>query len=126
LATLPTAGPESDCTKVKGLSVPSADILTKFQQSEADQLGGDASSIFKFPVCVVQEFPAKAGDPGCKTNPDVGWCYVQNTAMASPAGKCPEAILFSSGTDQQIKGASYSLQCIQQFGAGAAAGDTTD
>ena len=49
---------------------------------------------------------------------------MQNSATATPAGRCPQAIIFTSGTDQQIKGASYSLQCIQQFGSGTAAGDT--
>jgi hypothetical protein len=125
LATLPNKGTEDDCNKVKGLSIPAPDILSKFQQSEADQLGGDAAAIFAYPVCVVQEFPTKPGDT-CKANTDVGWCYVENTQAASPAGKCPQAIVFSAGTDQAIKGASYSLQCIQQFGAGAAAGDTAD
>ncbi len=122
LATLPTAGPESDCTKVKGLTIPSPEILTKFQQAEVESAGGDAGALLKFPVCVLDEIPIKPGDT-CKTTQDVGWCYVQNSGSATPAGRCPQAIIFTSGTDQQIKGANYSLQCIQQFGSGTAAGD---
>jgi hypothetical protein len=123
LATLPTQGTEADCAKYPGLTVPAADILTKFQQAEVESAGGDAGALLKFPVCVLPEIPIKPGDT-CKSDQKAGWCYVQNSATATPAGRCPQAIIFTSGTDQQIKGASYSLQCIQQFGSGTAAGDT--
>jgi hypothetical protein len=124
LATLPTKGTEQDCLKIKGLTIPSQEILTKFQQAEVDQAGGDAGALLQYPVCVLPEIAIKPGDT-CKTASDVGWCYVQNSGTATPAGRCPQAVIFTAGTDQQIKGANYSLQCIQQFGSGTAAGDTT-
>jgi hypothetical protein len=59
----------------------------------------------------------------CKDSPDKRWCYVENADGKSPAGRCPQALIFSGATGA-LAGARFSLQCIQQFQAGAAAGDT--
>jgi hypothetical protein len=50
------------------------------------------------------------------------WCYVENGNGKTPAGRCPQALIFSAGT-ADLGGARFSLQCIQQFDAGVAAGD---
>jgi hypothetical protein len=109
-ATLPTAGPEADCTKVPGLSAMNDEDLQALREQQAHALGGDAGSVFKFPVCVVQQLSVEPGST-CHFVDWVGWCYVQNTSGASPAGNCGAGIALSAGVDTHIKGATYSFAC---------------
>jgi hypothetical protein len=109
-AALPTAGPESECTKMPGLYTPSDEDLQALQDAQAHQLGGDASSVFKFPQCLMQQMPAQSGE-SCTAQTAVGWCYVQNTSDAASAGNCGARIVLSAGVDAQIKGATYSFAC---------------
>ncbi|MBX3218608.1 MAG: hypothetical protein KF850_41765, partial [Labilithrix sp.] len=75
------------------------------------------------PVCEIPQETVARG-ASCKDSTDKRWCYVENdpNAKQSPAGRCPQALIFSSGTAELV-GARFSLQCIQQFAAGSAAGD---
>ena len=110
LATLPTPGPESDCTKYQGLTVPDSLLLQQFQQSEVDQAGGDAGALLELPACVVSQLSLPAGG-SCKASTSVGWCQVQNTSMSQATRACAQAVVLTAGLSQQIKGATYVLRC---------------
>ena len=111
-----------------GLKEPPADILQVFrdqQRAESGNIGGDGGlDLSKLPVCEIPQSPVAKGDT-CVNSTQRVWCYVENDVAAGkrPARNCAQAILFSSGTTD-IAGARFSLQCIQQFAAGVAAGDT--
>jgi len=99
---------------------PSPEILAKFveqKKAESGDLRDGGTDLSKFPVCVLPQIVAAPGAT-CKDNPDKGWCYVENGNGQSPAGKCPQAVIFSSATAALV-GAQFSLQCIQQFSEGA-------
>ena len=144
LETLGVAGPESDCAKFPGLSVPDDLVLKKFrEQQKADQgtLGADAgkaSDLSSFPVCQVQQLVAgnykrdatcdgsaktlhiayvndfQYPSGSCAGSSEAGWCYVSGGA----AGTCPQAILFSPAGNPQV-GSKISLQCIESSGGGS-------
>jgi hypothetical protein len=81
-------------------------------------------------VCVVPQLHDPTTTKGyatgatCKDITDIGWCYVENDPASgkNPAGRCPRALIFATGTGA-LPGARFSLQCIEQFAAGDAAGD---
>jgi hypothetical protein len=135
LETLAQAGPEDDCLKIPGLSIPDPTVLAKFRdQQKADQgsISGDAGPGFvdqtRLPVCQVAQlipggtnrdpscannaalkFPADfPGGGTCANSTEAGWCYVTGAV----AGTCPQAILFSATGNPQV-GAKISLQCIE-------------
>ena len=119
------AEPTDDCGRF-GLQPPPPEVLKVFleqQREESGNVGGDGGlDLSKLPVCDV---PQEIVPPGgtCRDITDIKWCYVENVEGQKPvAGRCPQALIFSTGTAQLV-GARFSLQCIQQFGAGQAAGD---
>jgi hypothetical protein len=73
------------------------------------------TDLSKLPVCELTQLVRAAGET-CKDDPASGWCYVENANNKNPAGKCPQALIFSSATTALV-GARFSLQCIQQFSA---------
>jgi hypothetical protein len=118
-------GDVSDNCANYGLKPPAPEILSKFLESQkaaSGNVGGDGGvDLSKLPVCEVPQETVAKGDT-CKDNTDIGWCYVENNPPANPAGRCPQALIFTSGSGQ-LSGARFSLQCIQQFNPGQAAGD---
>jgi hypothetical protein len=113
-----TPAGEDRCAKEPGLETPDPTILAKFrQQLESDyKVGGGADAGLKDPaqyaVCVLKEIPVARGET-CADHPEPGWCYVQNAPEKglSPAGTCPQAILFTQAGNKV--GAKISLQCIE-------------
>lgn len=124
LEVLANPGGQNECDKpAQGLKQPDPQVLQKFREEQQKELGDPktgAKDLSKFPVCEVVQLVKKAGDT-CAKDSAAGWCYVVNTDASQPAGSCPQAIVFSPSGNPQV-GANVSLQCIQQFGAGTAAG----
>jgi hypothetical protein len=113
-------GEVTDSCAAQGLQKPDPAILAKFteaQKAESGNVPVGGTDLSKLPVC---QLPQLVVDPGqtCKDNGDKGWCYVENGANGNPAGRCPQALIFSGATGA-LAGAKYSLQCIQQFGLDA-------
>ncbi len=121
LATL--AEPTDTCTD--GLTTPDPEILRVFREQQKAESGDTSSAgatdLSRLPVCVVPQSKVAAGQ-SCKDNTDISWCYVENSGNATPAGRCPQALLFSAGT-RRLQGARFSLQCINNLLEGQAAGD---
>ncbi len=119
--------PSDSCSKY-GLQEPKPEIKKTFleqQRAETGNAGDGGLDLSALPVCEVpQASPAVPRGDTCKDNLEPNWCYVENDVAnkKTPAGRCPQALIFSSGTAALV-GARFSLQCIQQFGAGQAAGD---
>lgn len=116
LAQLAEGDQATACNPAQGLSDPAPEVLSKFKEAQKAasgniQVGGEDLS--RRPVCELKQLVAPPGE-SCRKSPDFGWCYVENGNGQSPAGKCPQALLFSEATGA-LAGASFSLQCIQQF-----------
>jgi hypothetical protein len=106
-----------NCAKY-GLKEPAAEIKGKFleqQKAASGNVADGGTDLSKLPVCELTQLVRPAGDT-CKDDPTSGWCYVENANGKNPAGKCPQALIFSSATTALV-GARFSLQCIQQFSA---------
>ena len=119
-------GEVTDSCDKYGLKAPEKEILDKFLEQQKAASGDTKDGgldLSALPVCEVPQITVDRGDT-CKDNQAIGWCYVENDANANktPAGRCPQALIFSSSSGQLV-GARFSLQCIQQFAAGGAAGD---
>jgi hypothetical protein len=120
LVTLPKASSESQCSSITGLSIPPADILSRFRSAqEAAWLasGGMRSNLpdpNTLPVCQLDQLtttknPGSFGPDGtCSASTAPGWCYVEGQA----AGTCPQQLLFTSG--EPPPAARVDLQCIEQ------------
>jgi hypothetical protein len=106
LAELPATS-ATDCGKV-GLVAPEQEILTQYERDHAGTTTGG-------PVCVLPQIATPAG-ASCSEETNLGWCYVESSGSSQPARHCSQAILFSSATDLALKGAKYTLECIQQTG----------
>ena len=121
LATLAEAG--DTCTD--GLTTPDPEILRVFREQQKAESGdtsaAGATDLSRLPVCVVPQTKVAAGE-SCKDSTDVSWCYVENSGDKNPAGRCPQALLFSAGS-RKLQGARFSLQCINNLLEGQAAGD---
>jgi hypothetical protein len=106
---------ESICTQ-RGFLIPDPDILAKFQSDQHSAwlaAGGSQSGTpdpAQEPVCQLQQIVKKAGDT-CANDSGAGWCYVVNGNGQTPAGGCPQAILFTAQGNPT--GAKISLQCIE-------------
>ncbi|MEA2752550.1 MAG: hypothetical protein QOI41_6693 [Myxococcales bacterium] len=119
-------GEVTDSCDAQGLKKPDPAILEKFleqQKVESGDVKDGGTDLSKLPVCQLPQLVVAAGQT-CKDDQGKGWCYVENGSGASPAGRCPQALIFSAATGA-LAGAKFSLQCIQQFNPGQAAGDTT-
>ncbi|MBX3187857.1 MAG: hypothetical protein KF819_12615 [Labilithrix sp.] len=121
-------GDVSDSCDRYGLKPPEKAILDKFLEQQRAESGGagdgGANDLSRLPVCELTQLVVAAGAT-CKDDASVGWCYVENGAPGSgaqPAGRCPQALIFSQASGA-LAGARFSLQCIQQFQGGEAAGD---
>jgi len=117
---------KEDSCAAHGLSAPKKEILDVFlaqQRAESGKVGEGGLDLAALPVC---EIPQKTVERGlsCKDEAEMLWCYVENDPAnkKNPAGRCPQALIFSSGT-AALAGARFSLQCIQQFAAGEASKD---
>ncbi len=144
LETLRDPGPEEECNKHPGLSIPAPEVLAKFreqQKAEQGEIRGDAGAGFvdetTKPVCQVTQlvpgdFANKCANPeaskykyagdftqtgSCGGSNEAGWCYLSGAA----AGPCPQSILFSPAGNPQV-GAKISLQCIEASSGGADGG----
>ncbi len=118
LELLPNAGDESACDPSLGLSVPAADVLTRYRQEQAASGNGDASAdLAARPVCQVNQLPAP-----CVNSTDPGWCY-ETLAQDPGLGTCPQAIKFSA--KGAITGALVSLECLESQTAAGDAGTTS-
>jgi hypothetical protein len=94
------------------------DVFVEQQKAESGNVDPNqpgALDLSKLPVCVVPQQIVGPGDD-CRQVTDIKWCYVENDPASgkNPAGRCPQALLFASGT-AALQGARFSLQCIQQF-----------
>jgi hypothetical protein len=119
-------GEVTDSCEAQGLQKPDPAILEKFleqQKVESGDVKDGGTDLSKLPVCQLPQLVIPAGQT-CKDDASKGWCYVENGAGASPAGRCPQALIFSGATGA-LAGAKFSLQCIQQFNPGQAAGEAT-
>jgi hypothetical protein len=119
-------GEVTDSCDAQGLKKPDPAILEKFleqQKAESGDVKDGGTDLSKLPVCQLPQLVVAAGQT-CKDDPSKGWCYVENGSGASPAGRCPQALIFSGATGA-LAGAKFSLQCIQQFNPGQAAGEAT-
>lgn len=117
---------KEDSCAAHGLSAPKKEILDVFlaqQRAESGKVGEGGLDLAALPVCEIPQQVAERGAT-CKDAAEMAWCYVENDPAnkKSPAGRCPQALIFSSGTAALV-GARFSLQCIQQFAAGEAAKD---
>jgi hypothetical protein len=117
--------PSDSCSRY-GLEAPKKEILDVFleqQRAETGVAGDGGLDLSKLPVCVVPQERVEKG-ASCKQQTSRVWCYVENDPANknNPAGRCPQALIFSGGTADLV-GARFSLQCINQFGAGQAAAD---
>jgi len=100
-----------------GLREPAPDIVKIFleEQRKERAASGNTDAANTLPVCEVPQ-EAVARGATCKASPNIAWCYVENTGSSSgkgPAGRCPQALLFSTKS-QELKGAQFYLQCIRQ------------
>ena len=119
-------GEVTDSCSAQGLKPPDPAILAKFleqQKAESGDTRDGGTDLSKLPVCQLPQKAVPAG-ASCDTDAEKVWCYVENGATASPAGRCPQALIFSGATGA-LAGAKFSLQCIQLYDAGGAAGDPT-
>jgi hypothetical protein len=102
----------------EGSELPRPDplILAKFLEAKKAESGSvldGGTDLTKLPVCVLPQLTVEAGET-CKDDGKKGWCYVENFNGKNPAGRCPQALIFSGATGA-LAGAQFSLQCIQQF-----------
>jgi hypothetical protein len=111
LETLGEDGPQSDCDDNPGRSQPDARVLAQFKRGRDQRLGeAGARELANRPVCQLRQLVVEPGET-CVRSSEAGWCYVVNANGKNPAGTCPQAILFSPGTDKP--GSRISLQCIK-------------
>ncbi len=113
-------GEVTDSCEAAGLPRAAPEIVAKFLEQKKAESGDPKDGgidLSKLPVCELPQLVAAPGDT-CKDVADKGWCYVENGNGKNPAGKCPQALIFSSATSA-LAGAQFSLQCIQQFSADA-------
>lgn len=89
------------------------DVFIEQQKAESGNVAEGGLDLTKLPVCVVPQQIVAQGDD-CRQLNEIKWCYVENGNGKQPAGRCPQALLFASGT-AALQGARFSLQCIQQF-----------
>ena len=100
------------CDPTKGLKVPAADVLRRFDQERLDELrksSPQATAQDLGPTCeLTQIAPADYVDASCAGTNAPGWCYV----TAKAAGLCPQAIVFSP-LGRPASGAKVDLECIE-------------
>ncbi|MBL8608803.1 MAG: hypothetical protein JNL38_15875 [Myxococcales bacterium] len=117
LEVLPTPGPQSACDRPDlGLEQPDPAVLSRFREDKQRELGDPgrgAPNLASYPVCQVVQIVKPAGAT-CAKDAAAGWCYVTSQETTS---RCAQAIVFSAPGSPPA-GASVSLQCIEQSGAG--------
>lgn len=112
LATLPEAGPDTECAKY-GLKVPEATVLEQHRDRLAADEGEEAR---KLPVCQIPQITVPAGT-SCRDEQGLGFCYSESPLSGPLSGgaKCGSSLLFSKETARLV-GARFSMQCIQKTG----------
>ncbi len=110
-------GDDTDSCENQGLEQPEPAILERFLEQRRAESKAGGPDLSTRPVCRLPQLVAPRAAT-CKDSPEMGWCYVENADGASPAGRCPQALVFSSGTGA-LAGARFDLVCIQQLSEGA-------
>jgi hypothetical protein len=108
-----TAGGESACSGLPGLSIPSTNLLQSFQAAQHQQWlarGGAGPDPSAAPSCLLQQLtptanPTDFQNGTCTASTDPGWCY----AGATISGTCQELIAFSS--NEPPPGTTASVFC---------------
>jgi hypothetical protein len=97
---LPTAGDESACLAVPGLSMPDPSVVAEIRAAQSM----DAT----YPICQLTQIPADAwAGASCVGAAQAGWCYVSGPAAGAD---CAQALRFSAtGTPQP--GARVLIGC---------------
>jgi hypothetical protein len=115
--TLPNPGGEDQCSGLPGLSIPPANLLQPFQQSQHQgwvAAGGPSTGLpdpSTLPTCLLQQLtpqqnPAAFGlDDTCAASMTPGWCSV-----GGPGGSCTQQLVFAPS--EPPAGATVSLQCF--------------
>ncbi|MDB4942675.1 MAG: hypothetical protein JWP97_2209 [Labilithrix sp.] len=109
-------GEVTDSCAAQGLQEPAKEILSKFRDAQKAASGNVAdggTDLSQYPVCELPQLVVEAGET-CAGDNAKGWCYVENGPSGNPAGRCPQALIFSAATSA-LQGAQFSLQCINQF-----------
>ena len=75
-------------------------------------------------LCQLNQLVVPAGESCARDTAHSGWCYVTNSNGKTPAGSCPQAILFAPGTDKP--GSRISLQCIKSSENASGAAPASD
>lgn len=111
------------CSKYADYGLKDADpaivkIFRENQKAESGNVGDGGLDLAALTVCEVPQETVARG-ASCKDSANMSWCYVENDIASgqAPAGRCPQALIFSGGTAALV-GARFSLQCISQFAAG--------
>ena len=124
LAQLSPDTQQGQSCQALGMEDPEKAVLDVFLQQQKADTGNVVDGgldLASLQVCKLKQKVVKKGDT-CANDSDLEWCYVSNNTAEkkTPAGRCPQALLFSTGTSI-LAGARFSLQCIQQFSEGQAA-----
>lgn len=95
------------------MTQPTADVLTRFDQTYLAGLGDAGGPTTPPVVCVFQQLTSPADYTGasCEGSPNQGWCYVSG---AGATGGCPQAIKF--GGSGPPAGTTIDLECIESSG----------
>jgi len=107
LAMLPKAGPDSDCERFN-LKAPDKQILDQMRQTLRAEEGEEAT---KHPICNVPQVAVPRGEICKDASTDIRFCY----AEAPEITKCAHALAFTKAS-QELTGARFTMQCIQQTG----------
>ncbi|MBS2015642.1 MAG: hypothetical protein JST00_22330 [Deltaproteobacteria bacterium] len=104
----------SDSCEKRGLERPEEAVVERFLEQKRAEAGNVAlgADPTKLPVCKLPQLTVPAAE-SCKDAAGLGWCYVEGSGDAKPAGRCSQAILFSSAT-AVLAGAKFDMLCIQQ------------
>ncbi|MBX3226857.1 MAG: hypothetical protein KIT84_38435 [Labilithrix sp.] len=99
-----------------GLEAPAEEVLRVFREQQAKENGIEDDR----EVCQLKQKVVRAGET-CAKDGSLEWCYVEKApGQRSPAGTCPQALIFADGT-AALTNARFTLQCINQFSEGEAA-----
>jgi hypothetical protein len=105
LAMLPEPGPDTDCDRF-GLAPPTPTILS---QTRASLLADEGPESTTHPICEVPQITVPPGQVCKDTSPNIGFCYVEAESITL----CAHALAFTKAS-QQLTGARFTMQCIQQ------------
>jgi hypothetical protein len=96
------------CDPAKNKKKPEAAIEAKFREG---LIAAKDTERAKRTICEVTPVVTAPGSD-CGPGDKPGWCYVQNTDAAKPAGRCGQKVQFQK--DTLVNGSTVFLQCIDQ------------